>query len=177
MSTSKDSNYRYERKFLITDSTYSEVIVLIKNHPKIFREIFSKRLVNNIYLDTWDRKSYHENDSGISERIKYRIRWYGNIFHNCNDKKNWSRVVRHGQSAHNFFEKKTYLAPRTGHQKATLAYPSGSKFNTSYKGKIQLRKKKYRNTKYNGARKKNYGVWLRKFEKEQFCNNYWKPKR
>ena len=79
----------------------------------------------------------------------------GNIFHNCNDKQNWSRVVRHGQSARNFFEKKTSLAPRTSRKKAKMAYPSGSKFNISYKGKVQLRKKKYRNTKYKNSRRRS----------------------
>ena len=29
----------------------------------------------------------------------------GNVFHNCGDKQSWSRVVRHGQNANNFFER------------------------------------------------------------------------
>jgi hypothetical protein len=63
----------------------------------------------------------------------------GNVFHNCGDKQSWSRVVRHKQNANNFFEKeKKYTLSGVSHKK--VKSPRGSKFNSSYKGRIQLRK-------------------------------------
>ena len=46
----------------------------------MFLEKFHERRVNNIYFDSVDFKNYHEKVSGISERIKVRIRWYGKTF-------------------------------------------------------------------------------------------------
>ncbi|MDC0073409.1 polyphosphate polymerase domain-containing protein [Alphaproteobacteria bacterium] len=40
---------------------------------------YKSRLVNNIYFDTYDYRSINENISGISNRIKCRIRWYGSF--------------------------------------------------------------------------------------------------
>jgi hypothetical protein len=75
----------------------------------------------------------------------------GNVFHNCGDKQSWSRVVRHKQNANNFFEKeKKYTLSGVSHKK--VKSPRGSKFNSSYKGRIQLRKKKYKNQKYKNSR-------------------------
>lgn len=71
---------RYERKFLITDHSYSEVEQMIKFHPACFSEIFHERNVNNIYFDTLGMTNYYDNLEGETERFKIRIRWYDNLF-------------------------------------------------------------------------------------------------
>jgi hypothetical protein len=73
---------RYERKFLITDHSFTEVEQMIKFHPACFFEIFHERNINNIYFDTLGLNNYYDNVEGETERLKIRIRWYGNLFGN-----------------------------------------------------------------------------------------------
>ena len=86
----------------------------------------------------------------------------GNVFHNCDDKQSWSRVVRHGQNANNFFERgasapqdpqETFLE-KVFQKSLGGRTPLKPKFNSSYKGKIQLRTKKYRKKKYKNSRRR-----------------------
>lgn len=71
---------RYERKFLISELDKHEVEATIKSNPAMFSEIFHERPVNNIYLDSADLASYHDNVMGKDFRMKTRIRWYGDAF-------------------------------------------------------------------------------------------------
>ncbi|MDF2437024.1 MAG: hypothetical protein K0Q95_1400 [Bacteroidota bacterium] len=71
---------RYERKFLITDYSFKDVEQIIKFHPACFSEIFHQRQVNNIYFDTLGFANYYDNVEGSRERLKVRIRWYGDLF-------------------------------------------------------------------------------------------------
>jgi len=73
---------RYERKFLITSHSYKQVEQLLKFHPAGFSEIFYPRIVNNIYFDTFGFESYYQNVDGEEDRLKLRIRWYGETFGN-----------------------------------------------------------------------------------------------
>jgi SPX domain protein involved in polyphosphate accumulation len=73
-------NGRYERKFFISELTMPEIEKIVKLNPLIFSEIFHKRRVNNIYLDSRDMENYIGNLVGNTERLKIRIRWYGRIF-------------------------------------------------------------------------------------------------
>ncbi|MDP7194940.1 MAG: VTC domain-containing protein, partial [SAR202 cluster bacterium] len=84
MSKSKTKNienYRYERKFVISSKhiTKNEIENIIKLHPAIFREIYSERYVRNIYFDLIGLDNYLENVDGNTDRVKVRIRWYGNM--------------------------------------------------------------------------------------------------
>ena len=74
------SDYRYERKFFISDLTLDEVKLLVKLHPVLFSEIYHQRYINNIYLDSLEMKSYFDNIDGAADRLKVRIRWYGELF-------------------------------------------------------------------------------------------------
>lgn len=76
----KDKDWRFERKFAITTFSKSELDTIIKLHPAIFSEIFHERQVNNIYLDTAGNASYWDNVTGAANRLKVRIRWYGELF-------------------------------------------------------------------------------------------------
>lgn len=76
----KNLSYRYERKFLIRDIKIFDIEKSIKFHPAIFSEIFYKRRVNNIYLDTNGMENYRDNIDGNPQRLKIRIRWYNDTF-------------------------------------------------------------------------------------------------
>ncbi len=49
----------------------------LRMHPEGFRDAYPARLVNNLYLDTNELKSFQENRWGIGDRAKIRLRWYG----------------------------------------------------------------------------------------------------
>ena len=74
-------DFRYERKFLLEGLDRHLVKAMVKSHPGMFSEIYHPRTVNNIYLDSVDFDSYSANVVGISERIKARVRWYGDEMH------------------------------------------------------------------------------------------------
>jgi SPX domain protein involved in polyphosphate accumulation len=72
-------NYRYERKFIINGLDRQTVETMIKLHPALFSEIFHQRYVNNIYFDSINLTNYYDNIEGSTQRIKARIRWYGEL--------------------------------------------------------------------------------------------------
>lgn len=71
---------RYERKFLVPPSAWNGVETHIRLNPGIFREIYHPRTVNNLYLDSPSLGLYFMNVAGTADRIKVRIRWYGELF-------------------------------------------------------------------------------------------------
>lgn len=73
-------HFRYERKFYIEGLRYRELESLLKFHPALFREIYHRRTVNNIYFDTLGLHNYFDNVNGVDRRLKVRIRWYGDLF-------------------------------------------------------------------------------------------------
>jgi SPX domain protein involved in polyphosphate accumulation len=74
-------NFRFERKFTVPDGfSFREIEQQIKKNTFLFREVFHKRQVNNIYFDTNNYSDYLDNVLGVSDRKKIRIRWYGNTF-------------------------------------------------------------------------------------------------
>ena len=77
-------NFRYERKYLIARSKVPEM--LRRLYINGYHEIFNTREINNIYYDNFLLDSYYENIDGLSNRKKYRIRWYGKTYE-ISDKK------------------------------------------------------------------------------------------
>lgn len=73
-------NFRFERKFYIEDYTKADIEILLKHHPAMFREIYCERTVNNIYFDSFNLQHYFDNVNGVSQRLKVRVRWYGDLF-------------------------------------------------------------------------------------------------
>jgi len=71
-------NYRFEKKFIVNPIYYDKIINSFELRG--WTKIFSKRTVNNIYLDSLNSNSYYECKNGDLEKRKYRIRWYGNTF-------------------------------------------------------------------------------------------------
>lgn len=68
---------RYERKFLSGGLSLTDVLAVVRHHPALFREPYPERWVNNLYFDTSDRRHYHDHVNGAANRIKVRVRWYG----------------------------------------------------------------------------------------------------
>ena len=56
------NNFRYERKFTVPISfTFKTIEMYIKKNTFLFREVFYKRQVNNIYFDTEGYNDYFDN--------------------------------------------------------------------------------------------------------------------
>ena len=68
---------RYEKKYRITECSAQEVLQVLWHHPMSFRKAYPDRRINSLYFDSPDLQSLQENQAGISQRRKYRIRWYG----------------------------------------------------------------------------------------------------
>lgn len=80
-----NNNYRFERKFDLTGLSVAEVEYVIQSNPCHFKEIYHPRFINNIYLDSiFSYKSYFDNVDGTANRVKARIRWYGDMFGKIN---------------------------------------------------------------------------------------------
>ncbi len=71
------SDFRYEMKYEIEMDISYAVRSIILNHPAQFSQPFPDRWVNNIYFDTISFDTCQHNLDGISNRQKYRLRWYG----------------------------------------------------------------------------------------------------
>ncbi|MDA3904978.1 MAG: VTC domain-containing protein [Bacteroidales bacterium] len=71
---------RYEQKFVFNQMQLAFVEKIVKDHPANFRKIFKQRQVNNIYLDNPELKFYYDHKTDNIDRMKVRIRWYGNTF-------------------------------------------------------------------------------------------------
>ena len=67
---------RYEIKIPINVLDLNEFYSW-KFRTKTLRKTFEDRIVNSIYYDNEDLLLAKHNISGISERHKFRIRWYG----------------------------------------------------------------------------------------------------
>jgi len=68
---------RYEVKIPIVGIALYQVKRWILCHPSFFKVLHPQRQVNNIYFDTYDHYAFQSHVDGYAERIKYRLRWYG----------------------------------------------------------------------------------------------------
>ena len=73
-----EPTHRYERKF-VTECDKRELEMLLKINPAMFRRIYAKRAINNIYFDFHDYGLLLDGLNGSSHRYKVRIRWYGDL--------------------------------------------------------------------------------------------------
>ena len=111
---------------------------LIKLHrPEGFRDSDKWALKSTGELLRWPRKDLNPNDFNMDQ--------YGNMFHNCPEGKSWSRVVRHGENANNFFRKTLEIRPSPPKPEKKTKCISHLSI-VSYKGTARLRNKKYKNT-------------------------------
>lgn len=75
-----NNKYRYEKKYVISTLNENKFFLHLAKHPFLFNTKYEDRFVNNIYFDTPTMMCYWDNVSGLANRIKVRIRWYGNTF-------------------------------------------------------------------------------------------------
>lgn len=73
------NRFRYERKFLVDQLDAHQVRTVVKLHPALFVQPYPPRFVNNIYFDSDGMDHYHDNIRGMDDRIKIRVRWYGDL--------------------------------------------------------------------------------------------------
>ncbi len=67
---------RYELKYRPTSIGTNDCFSIIREHPAAFKKIFPDRIINNIYFDSPNLVCYQETMDGVSERKKFRLRWY-----------------------------------------------------------------------------------------------------
>ena len=70
------SDYRYEIKFVLDNTKLSDAMRWIYNETTAIK-IYEDRVVNSIYFDDVSFSSVRDNLAGISQRNKFRLRWYG----------------------------------------------------------------------------------------------------
>ena len=68
---------RYEIKYAIKNIDTNVVHQVIRMHPAGFRKIHPDRVINNVYFDSPLIDTFYANVAGVSERKKFRLRWYG----------------------------------------------------------------------------------------------------
>jgi len=71
------NNFRYEKKWVFNKIDKETLFSNLISSKLFFREQFEERTVNSIYFDTLNFKSAIDNLSGVSDREKFRVRWYG----------------------------------------------------------------------------------------------------
>jgi len=76
---------RYERKYRIENQHFLQVLQEIMSIQGAFSSAYPDRWVNSIYLDNMDYRALRENLSGVSNRSKYRMRWYGEDYQNISN--------------------------------------------------------------------------------------------
>jgi len=78
--TINQDHTRYEIKLILDSYQRNHLSQWIRLHSAGFITAYPPRRVNNIYFDTIDLDSLNDHVSGVSERRKLRLRWYGESF-------------------------------------------------------------------------------------------------
>ena len=73
--------HRYEIKFVCNSSSINNFYTLLLRHG--FNRAYANRTINSIYFDDFQFSSVKENLAGVSDRKKFRLRWYGKLIHEC----------------------------------------------------------------------------------------------
>ncbi len=73
----KIGELRYEIKFVASIDHWDQIVAMIRLHPSGLCQLHPPRLINNLYFDSHDLRTFNDNAAGISRREKVRYRWYG----------------------------------------------------------------------------------------------------
>lgn len=95
------NNFRFEKKFTVDSTKLSSVLYELRS--KGFFKIYPNRIVNSVYYDDSDLSSFYENLDGLSERVKYRFRFYGNDSQKVEGK--FERKIKSNDVNYKLFEK------------------------------------------------------------------------
>ncbi|MEN6341935.1 MAG: VTC domain-containing protein [Methanospirillum sp.] len=74
-----ERKWRYERKYPQEIYSLAEVELLVRLHPALFIEAHPPRWVNSLYFDTPTLGGLADSVDGQRDRVKVRIRWYGEM--------------------------------------------------------------------------------------------------
>jgi hypothetical protein len=77
---SEANDLRYELRCVSDLEQLGSLLNWIELHPASFRAAYPDRVVNNVYFDTFELGCFAQNLAGVSDRAKYRFRWYGDSF-------------------------------------------------------------------------------------------------
>ena len=128
-----DSSYRYELKYVLQRHEWHDLMEVLMFHPAGFSILYPERWVNNIYFDDLDFSACQSNLSGISDRIKFRYRWYGDV-------SAWSEGIIEKKVKHNSLGFKEYIKAQTVKDyKALLKFVRDIDFTTQLQPSIQNR--------------------------------------
>jgi hypothetical protein len=72
-----EREWRYERKYPQTTYSAAEMKLVIRRHPAFFIEAYPPRWVNSLYYDTPGLGGLADSVNGLRDRVKMRVRWYG----------------------------------------------------------------------------------------------------
>jgi len=97
---------RYESKFVFPAEMHAGFLNRVRSSCFLFSEIYWERKINNIYLDTLEFKNLYDNLNGVQNRVKHRIRWYGEA--TAVDKPVLEFKIKHGELG----EKEFYWLPK-----------------------------------------------------------------
>ena len=73
----KIGELRFEMKFVAGIDHWDQIIAMLRLHPSGLSQLHPPRLINNLYFDSHDLRTFNDNAAGISQREKVRYRWYG----------------------------------------------------------------------------------------------------
>jgi SPX domain protein involved in polyphosphate accumulation len=113
MSTS-EFKYRYELKYPVDPDRIDSLYWTLKTHSAGFRLKHPDRKINNIYFDNVMFNYATDNLFGISDRIKYRYRWYNGI-------ENFSKGILEKKIKKNALGSKAYHDPGAFDNPVSLA--------------------------------------------------------
>ena len=74
-------DYRYELKFQLSKLSLEKFHhwLIKSNFGFGFKTAYPNRTINNVYYESRDFRAFHDNEDGISDRTKLRVRWYGDL--------------------------------------------------------------------------------------------------
>ena len=75
------NNKRIERKWVFKNVDYLLVLNSLLRSQFFFKNHHPSRTVNSIYYDDINLSNVTQNLDGVSNRVKYRVRWYGKNDH------------------------------------------------------------------------------------------------
>jgi len=73
-----NEDYRYEVKFLIGEDKLPDLMEWMVTYTN-FSKSYPDRQVNSIYFDDLDFSAVRDNLTGVPDRVKNRLRWYGDF--------------------------------------------------------------------------------------------------
>ena len=79
MKKNINSLKRFERKWVFNNLDLNQICIFLYKSNFFFTNQYLDRKVNSIYFDDLNYSSIRQNLDGVSNKKKYRIRWYGDF--------------------------------------------------------------------------------------------------